>query len=108
MENKIKSVQSVFNVNQEIAIAITILMSKTALHDPAEKIMQEIDNLITDSNGLEALTVEGEYVDNYYYNIVATYINRGDPYRTTILHDSKTGEFLLMSWGDFLEKKYAA
>lgn len=53
--------------------------------------------------GVEALPVEGAWVDSYYRNFVALYVNQGDTYDPTVVFDTETGEFSLMSWGDFLE-----
>jgi hypothetical protein len=34
-----------------------------------------------------------------------SYVNMGDPYACTILHDPGAGKFRLMSWGDFIEEQ---
>ncbi|KKL47477.1 hypothetical protein LCGC14_2335180, partial [marine sediment metagenome] len=53
--------------------------------------------------GVEAITIPEAYIDNYYGNIVGVYINLGDSYSPTIIHNSETGEFILSSFGDFME-----
>lgn len=56
-----------------------------------------------DLHGIEAIRVEGEWVDNYHGDIVATYCNTGDTYALTLLHESETGALVLTSYGDWLE-----
>lgn len=57
-------------------------------------------NAVLDLCGVEALTVDGAYVDSYHGDIVATYLNVGDPYIATVVLDSETGEFSITSWAD--------
>ncbi len=61
---------------------------------------------ILDGCGIEAIQVEGEHVDNYHFDIVATYVNMGDTYIDTVLYDTVNDRFLVTSWGDFYEAKY--
>jgi hypothetical protein len=60
-------------------------------------------NALLDCYGVEPLRVEGEWVDCYHGDIVAAYINTGDPYTETVLLDLETQEFHLTSYGDWLE-----
>lgn len=53
--------------------------------------------------GVEAIRVEGEWVDSFHGDIVATYVNMGDTYARTIVLDSASGEFIEASWGDYYE-----
>ena len=64
--------------------------------------MQAANDLM-EGHGVEALRVEGVHVDNYHHDIVATYVNLGDTYALTLIHDSENNSFHLMSWGDWLE-----
>jgi hypothetical protein len=64
--------------------------------------MDEANRLIG-GHGVEAIRIEGAHVDNYHFDIVATYVNMGDPYVATLLHESETGRFLLTTWGDWVE-----
>lgn len=54
------------------------------------------------TDGIEA--IRGRHVDDYHYDIQATYCNTGDSYATTILRDNETGRYLITSWGDWAEK----
>lgn len=55
-------------------------------------------NQLTEGHGTEAIKPD----DEVYPKMV--YVNQGDTYTTTILHDLETNEFLLGCWGDWLEK----
>jgi len=67
-----------------------------------EELMMEQYNEILEGFGVEA--IRGDYVDDYHMDIVATYVNMGDLYVPTIIRDNVRKEFLIMSWGDFVEK----
>jgi len=60
-------------------------------------------NALFDCHGVEAIRIEGAWVDSYHHDIVATYLNTGDTYCETIVLDADSGEFLLTSWGDYVE-----
>lgn len=60
-------------------------------------------NHVFDCHGVEPVRLEGEWVDSYHGDIVATYINTGDTYASTIVLDSESGEYLLTSYGDYVE-----
>ena len=66
-------------------------------------VMLEIANLILNGHGVEAIRVEGTYVDSHYLDIVALYVNMGDTYDATVLYDTREEKFLVTSWGDFCE-----
>lgn len=61
-------------------------------------------NGILEGFGVEPISVEGEWLDNYHGDIVASYINQGDSYSLTIVHDHESGELVLTSWADWLEE----
>lgn len=70
--------------------------------DDPDKVLEEANRLI-DGHGIEGIRIEGAYIDHYYFDIVATYVNTGDTYSATLLHESETGRFLLTTWGDWFE-----
>lgn len=77
---------------------------RQCFHRPRESELQmHALNTLFDLHGVEAIQAEGEWVDSYYGDIVATYLNTGDSYALTVVLDSDTGEFLLTSWGDYVE-----
>lgn len=56
-------------------------------------------NRLVDGHGVEAIHAEGQP----YGEIVATYVNFGDPYVQTLLYDTEADTFYLTSYGDWLE-----
>ncbi len=61
-------------------------------------------NEILEGHGVEAMRSEGAYVDAYHGDIIATYVNMGDTYNGTIVHDSADNSFHLTTYGDWLEQ----
>lgn len=74
--------------------------------DP-DKVLDYVDKILR-AHGIES--IRGEYhVDNYYFDIVALYVNMGDTYSATLLYETDKRRFLLTTWGDWVErnqKKY--
>jgi len=71
--------------------------------DSADAVL-DYANKVLNGHGVEAVQLEDYQVDNYYYNIVLLYVNMGDTYDTTLCYDTEKGEFLIGSWGDWLEE----
>jgi hypothetical protein len=69
----------------------------------AELKLMAID-IIMNGYGIEAITMENAYVDKYWFNCVAIYVNVGETYQETIIYDTDANEFELASWGDWYEK----
>jgi len=63
----------------------------------------EYCNQYLNGYGIEPITGEFTWVNHYYQNIIALYVNLGDTYTTTIVYDTERGKFLISSWGDFYE-----
>jgi hypothetical protein len=73
-------------------------------HKPRPReIALEMLNELFDTCGVEAIEHETIYVDSYYRNIVASYLNTGDTYAPTLLLDHIDNRWRLTSWGDFVE-----
>jgi|TARA_Y100000034_G_scaffold133551_1_gene199319 hypothetical protein len=68
----------------------------------AEKVLF-ICNILLDGHGVES--VEGNYLDGYYQTIQLEYVNMGDTYSTTIIHDNLKEKFVLTSWGNIVENE---
>ncbi len=68
-----------------------------------EEVMQAANRLM-EGHGVEAIRIEGAHVDNFYGDVVATYVNMGDTYNLTIVHDSASNSFHLTTYGDWLEQ----
>lgn len=60
-------------------------------------------NELLDGHGIEPINRESEWVNSYWQDCIANYINMGDTYITTIVYDTINESFLLTSWGDFYE-----
>ncbi len=54
-------------------------------------------------HGVEAIRVVGAHAGNYYGDIIATYVNMGDTYDLTLVHDSENNSFHLTSYGDWVQ-----
>ena len=52
-------------------------------------------NSIMKESGVEVLVEDGR--------AIASYVNNGDTYKPTVIYDHENEEFLITSWGDFLE-----
>jgi hypothetical protein len=66
-------------------------------------IVLDLVNEYIRGHGVEA--IRGDYhVDNYYFDIVALYVNTGDAYSPTLLYETDTDRFMLTTWGDWVER----
>lgn len=102
-------IKKTFKVTQKEAGIIDILLKnavtarREGLHEVVDKNLKEVNDFIN-GFGVESVTAEDYQVDNYYYNIIALYINMGDTYDTTIVYDTENNEFEVSSWGDWFER----
>jgi len=85
----------------ETAAKILITMMDTNVLTVDE--IMDVANLYMDQCGVEALKDERAWINHYYGNIIALYVNTGETYDMTLLYDTENQEFLLTSWGDFYE-----
>lgn len=75
---------------------------KEIISDGGRGAMDKINTLIG-GHGVEVIRSPDAY-DNYYGDAVAEYVNTGDTYNATVVHDIRTGKFLLTTMGDYVEK----
>ena len=54
------------------------------------------------THGVEAVRAPGAHVDRYYYDIVALYVNTGEPYDSTLIYDTEKERFTVGNWGDWV------
>lgn len=97
------TIREALGLDQEKAEQVRdVLMRESTGQVDAEQAMEEINDILG-LFGVVALT--GDYhVDRYYFNIVALYLNTGDTYNTTVLYETETETFHLVSWGDWVEQ----
>lgn len=60
-------------------------------------------NQLLEGFGVEAIR-GGIHVDSYHGSIVASFINMGDTYDTTIILNHDSNEYQITSWGDWVER----
>ena len=60
-------------------------------------------NRVMNGHGVEAIRSEYAWIDGYYQNTVALYVNMGDTYAPTVLYDTAKNTFYVTSWGDWYE-----
>ena len=79
---------------------------RQCFHRPREsELKMHALNALFDCHGVEAIHNERSYVDSYHGDIIATYLNTGDTYATTVLLESSTGRFVVTSYGDWVERR---
>ena len=54
-------------------------------------------DVVLDGSGVEGITIDGDCYP------CAEYVNLGDTYTTTLVHDIPAGRIRIGSWGDFVE-----
>lgn len=62
----------------------------------------DLANKLIDGSGVEA--INGSWHDDFYQDIVALYVNMGDPYVATLLYDTVADRWHITGWGDFVER----
>jgi len=98
-----KSILRAFpSVTAKDARFLASLMQRASTHKDVDDAL-DAANAVLNGFGVEALPCESCFVDHYYRNFVALYVNLGDTYDTTILFNTDTERFSIGSWGDFFE-----
>jgi hypothetical protein len=70
----------------------------------AEETMVQL-NLLLEGYGVEVVKGEWKWIDSYYHDIIATYVNLGDPYVVTVVHNSESGEYEVIDLGTWMERE---
>ena len=68
-----------------------------------EAVMYFCDRTL-ECHGVENIRQENSYISHYWMDTVALYLNTGDTYNATIVADLENTEFLLTTYGDFVEQ----
>lgn len=73
-------------------------------HKPSEtELIMEAINEVLGGFGVE--TIKGRCIDKFYGCSQASYVNMGDSYEHTILHDHELDRFVVTTVGDWVESK---
>lgn len=62
-------------------------------------------NELLEGFGVENITIENSWINSFWQDTIALYINMGDTYSTTILYDTEEQSFEITSYDDFLEMR---
>lgn len=90
------------DVSYEDAEVLAAHIRDARSHEEVDKAM-DLFNEEVEGFGVEG--IRGDYwVDSFYGDIVALYVNMGDTYNGTLLYETETGRFMLTTWGDWVEK----
>jgi len=87
--------------------ALVSLVGSVSSAEEIYRAMDSVDKLMG-GHGVETLQDENAYVDSYWRNAIALYVNMGETYQTTLLYDTESSVFLITSYGDFYEGWEAA
>jgi hypothetical protein len=64
--------------------------------------MMALDEIL-EGYGTEVIRSSNKFINHYYQDIIATYINMGESYATTIILMHENHQFIISSWGDLVE-----
>jgi hypothetical protein len=64
--------------------------------------MMALDEIL-DGHGTEVIHSSNQWINHYYQDIIATYINMGDTYIPTIILMHDDHRFIVDSWGNIVE-----
>ena len=86
-------------INKAITLHVAMLRAET--HEDIDKAMDKANEILA---GYGVEVIRGQYVNRYYGDINALFVNMGDTYAPTVIYDTEKEMFLVMSWGDLVEK----
>lgn len=101
-KEKEEQVQGILSgkVNPEFYEAVRTWVNQCYNKPSEDELRMCAINAILEGYGVESL--EGEWRNDYWANIVAVYVNMGDTYLPTIVQHRDQG-WLVSSWGDLVE-----
>jgi hypothetical protein len=105
----IPSVKSLKELTRDSSKAVDLRRALERVEGPGtvDDALDLADRTIN-GHGVEAIRSPEEYVDAYYYDIVALYVNTGDTYNLTLLYDTDRNKFYVTTWGDWVEAQERA
>lgn len=99
-----KRIAEWLQINRWEATALKKLMQEVGQRQPEVDAVMKAANAYMEAHGIEA--IRGDYyVDGYWQDIVALYVNTGDTYNATLLYETEPERFVLTTWGDWVEAK---
>ena len=90
------------NFSNEYDQILDVIMNDYHSFRDANDVLEKINKIIG-GYGVEAVKDEDAFVDKYWFDCIAIYINMSDTYIMTILYDTENEKFECTSWGDFYE-----
>lgn len=91
-------------VSEADAKKLSAMMRKTAGGGQSVEDTLEFANDLLGGHGVESIKSElADRPGGYWMESQGAYVNMGDTYDVTILHDNLAGEYLVTSWGDWFE-----
>lgn len=83
----------------------TVAWKKQCYNHPNRiDLLLEALNEAVEGHGTEPINIEKAWVDRYWATCCAVYVNVGETYAPTIIYDTASETFDLLSWGDMLER----
>jgi hypothetical protein len=69
-----------------------------------DAVLDEV-NRVVGGHGVEAIRSSTRWDNSYYMDIVALYVNLGDPYVTTVVYDVERDRFYVTDYGEWVERR---
>ena len=103
MTASVKTIKRQLNVTSAVAVRIraALVHGASGGHQAVDDALDKIDECLS-GFGVEAIS--GNYVNRYYQNIVALFVNVGETYTSTVIYETDTGRFILTTVGDWVER----
>lgn len=100
-----KAIRQAFpKISEADAKQLMRMMKESAGGDQSVEDTLEFANELLGGYGVESISAEfADRPGGYWMDSQAAYVNLGDTYDVTILHDNLAGEYLITSWGDWYE-----
>jgi hypothetical protein len=115
----LKDISSLLNVDKTKAKAIQWLvngkMDPELIHGVSEwitacfnrprehELVLDALNRLTGGCGIEAMEIEGRFIDSYFREVNFLYVNNGQSYDNTIMFDCDTWKYFIGTTGDVTE-----
>lgn len=93
------------NPDDEQRFPKTVAWKKQCYNPPKRlDLLLEALNEATEGHGTEPINIEQAWVDRYWMDCCAVYVNVGEAYAPTIVYDTDRDRFDLLGWADMVER----